>query len=168
MYQVQCATEQFGEAGKGWGWSFSEPLFLANETVVIKCTLWHGSKENTIEHYGQKKLADSKGKIDEDALKKAGTDGLTKCLSYLGFNADVFLGKFDDNKYVEELRAQEEKRNNAEQFVNGFLKDIDKALFDDIPSLEKANKDRLDKIKAGYPDLYKAIETAKAMKSSTI
>ncbi len=104
MYQVQCATEQFGEAGKGWGWSFSEPLFPPNGTVVIKCTLWHGDKSDTIEHFGQKRLEDSKGKVDEDAFKKAATDGLTKCLSYLGFNADVFLGKFDDNKYVTDLK----------------------------------------------------------------
>jgi hypothetical protein len=27
------------------------------------------------------------------------TDGLTKALSHLGFNADVFLGKHDGNKY---------------------------------------------------------------------
>lgn len=102
MYQIQMATEQFGEAGKGWGWSFSEPIFSSG-TVVIKCTLWHGDKGHTIEHFGQKNL-EFKGKPDEDAFKKAATDGLTKCLSYLGFNADVFLGKFDDNKYVEGLK----------------------------------------------------------------
>ena len=27
------------------------------------------------------------------------TDGLTKAPSHLGFNADVFLGKYDGNKY---------------------------------------------------------------------
>lgn len=101
MYQIQNATEQFGAAGEGWGWSFSDPVFPPNETVVVKCTLWHGKKENTVEQFGQKKL----GK-DEDALKKAGTDALTKCLSYLGFNADVFLGKFDDNKYVAEVKKE--------------------------------------------------------------
>lgn len=107
MYQIQTATEMFGAVGKGWGWSFSEPIFPPNDTVVIKCTLWHGTKENTVEHFGQKKLNSGKG-ADEDAFKKAGTDGLTKCLSYLGFNADVFLGKFDDNKYVEELKKKQE------------------------------------------------------------
>jgi hypothetical protein len=28
------------------------------------------------------------------------TDGLTKALSHLGFNADVFLGEYDGNKYA--------------------------------------------------------------------
>jgi len=41
-------------------------------------------------------------------MKKATTDGITKCLSMLGFNADVFLGKFDDNKYVQELKNKAE------------------------------------------------------------
>jgi len=42
--------------------------------------------------------------IDEEAAKKSVTDGLTKCLSYLGLGADVHLGRFDDAKYVAELR----------------------------------------------------------------
>ena len=40
-----------------------------------------------------------KAKTNDDAPKMALTDGLTKAISHLGFNADVFLGKFDDNKY---------------------------------------------------------------------
>jgi hypothetical protein len=42
---------------------------------------------------------------------------MTKGLSKIGFNADVFLGKFDDNKYVkslEETQAQEEKLSQKE------------------------------------------------------
>jgi hypothetical protein len=34
------------------------------------------------------------------------TDGLTKALSHLGFSADVFLGRFDDNKYVADLKKE--------------------------------------------------------------
>jgi hypothetical protein len=48
-------------------------------------------------------LRDAKyGKLDDDAPKKAMTDALTKGLSHLGFNADVFLNKhkWGDNKYV--------------------------------------------------------------------
>ena len=45
------------------------------------------------------------GRIDDDFAKKVATDALTKGLSKLGFNADVFLGLFDDNKYVNQLKA---------------------------------------------------------------
>ena len=48
----------------------------------------------------------NKGRLDSDAGKKATTDGITKLLSQLGFNADVFLGKFDDQKYVDDLREE--------------------------------------------------------------
>lgn len=40
-----------------------------------------------------------KFKIDDDYAKKVATDALTKGLSKLGFNADVFMGVFDGNKY---------------------------------------------------------------------
>jgi hypothetical protein len=103
MYQVQCATEQFGPAGIGWGWEF-ELIFPPNDSILAKVTVWHGKKDQTVSQVGQKKLGGER--IDEDAAKKAVTDGLTKCLSYLGFNADVFLGKFDDNKYVEAMKAE--------------------------------------------------------------
>jgi hypothetical protein len=104
MYQIQEATKQFGPAGQGWGWDF-DLQWPQNDTIIAVVTLWHGKKEQTVTQCGQKKLNTAKGP-DEDAAKKAVTDGLTKCLSYLGFNADVFLGKFDDNKYVEAMKVE--------------------------------------------------------------
>jgi hypothetical protein len=112
-YQVQTATEMFGPIGVGWGFDF-ELMFPPNDTVIAVVTLWHGNREQTIKQCGQKSLGS--GRVDEDATKKAVTDGLTKCLSYLGFNADVFLGKFDDNKYVEQVRTQ----FNKPQIVTDF------------------------------------------------
>ena len=44
--------------------------------------------------------------VDADFAKKIETDALTKALSKLGFNADVFMGRFDDHKYVEEINAE--------------------------------------------------------------
>jgi len=104
MYQIETATKQFGPAGVGWGWDF-ELIWPPNDSVIAKVTLWHGKKDQTVTQCGQKRL-NMGDKVDEDAVKKAVTDGLTKCLSYLGFNADVFLGKFDDNKYIEAMKAE--------------------------------------------------------------
>ena len=98
MYQVRRATEIFGPVGQGWGWDF-DLEYPGNGTVIAVVTLWHGDRTQTVKQVGQKSLGAQKP--DEDAVKKAVTDGLTKCLSYLGFNADVFLGLFDDNKYVQ-------------------------------------------------------------------
>ena len=41
-----------------------------------------------------------RGRIDDEAPKKAMTDALTKGLSHFGCDADIFLGQWDNNKYV--------------------------------------------------------------------
>lgn len=135
-YQIQEATRQFGPVGEGWGYDTGELVF-ADGLVIAPVTLWHGSRDNVFGPiYGSTTLRDRKGNIDKDAPKKATTDALTKGLSQLGFNADVFLGKFDDNKYVEEARkefeaADEEKRPKTK--LDG--------LYDTLPKLEKAARE---------------------------
>jgi hypothetical protein len=47
----------------------------------------------------------AKTKVDNDA-KKIETDTLTKAISKLGFNADIFMGKFDDLRYIEEMNEE--------------------------------------------------------------
>jgi hypothetical protein len=54
--------------------------------------------------------------MNNDISKKVSTDALTKGLSMLGFSADVFMGKFDDNKYVSEMKKEfTEKQEHVEQ-----------------------------------------------------
>lgn len=110
-YQIMNATKQFGPIGVGWGYTV-EKFERMDSMVIAHVTFWHGSRDNVFgpilgcsEMFGKKP--------DSDAPKKAMTDAITKALSQLGFNADVFLGKFDDNKYVAEVSAEfEEKRAN--------------------------------------------------------
>jgi hypothetical protein len=42
----------------------------------------------------------------EDAPKMAITDGLTKALSHIGCDADIFLGKMDGNKYDQDSESK--------------------------------------------------------------
>ena len=115
QYQLRTATETFGPFGTGWG--------VKNERIekwedsglaVYTATLWYVSREfkkgipivqdkpsefpihSSIKYH-------SNGRVDDDFMKKVATDALTKGLSKLGFNADVFMGMFDDNKYVNKL-----------------------------------------------------------------
>jgi hypothetical protein len=53
--------------------------------------------------------------VDDEWTKKTFTNALTKALSYVGFNADVFMGKFDDNRYVAERRIEENEKALAER-----------------------------------------------------
>lgn len=110
--QVMAATRQFGPIGEGWGYDADAPIFHEG-LVFVRVTLWHGDRANRFGPItGGAEWRDSKGRLDSDAPKKATTDALTKLLSQLGFNADVFLGLFDDNKYVE-LRMQEVEREES-------------------------------------------------------
>ncbi len=116
--QIMAATDKFGPMGTGWG-ATSEISYPPNETVIVKVTIWYERKDQIVEQYGGCDLYLRKdGKIkgpDTDALKKAFTDGLTKGLSWLGFNADIFLGMYDDNKYIQEVANEIKAKEEAER-----------------------------------------------------
>jgi hypothetical protein len=107
--QIEAATREFGPAGQGWGWSVKQVEHLPTNEVAVLVNVWIKDKlsndNGSIEQWGQASLyIDKNEKMkDKDLMKKATTDGLTKCLSCMGFNADIFLGKFDDNKYIQEM-----------------------------------------------------------------
>jgi hypothetical protein len=108
-YQIRRATEYFGPIGQGWKYD----CVYSTETVGGVCFQFadltiHWKKDHDWHTYGPVRgcnmLVTPKGAVDEDAPKKAMTDALTKALSHLGFSADVFTGKFDDNKYLKQLQ----------------------------------------------------------------
>tara|TARA_R100000808_G_C2137645_1_gene145737 strand:+ start:637 stop:1347 length:711 start_codon:yes stop_codon:yes gene_type:complete len=108
-YQIREATAKWGLLGSGWGVdavTVSDPNIIDPSLVGMSVTIWYKDEDGN-KCYGVPILATSQKhfgkKADDDAFKKATTDGITKGLSYFGFNADVFLGKFDDNKYVKEV-----------------------------------------------------------------
>ena len=109
QYQVMSATQEFGPVGEGWGWS-SETRFinLSNGDTAVICdvTVWHGTPDCKFGPFpGCRKFFDAaKQRMNEDAPKMAVTDGLTKALSHIGFNADVFLGEMDGNKYAADAK----------------------------------------------------------------
>lgn len=105
QYQVRMMTEEFGAVGEGWGWhNTTEVVHVSNgdSAVLAHVSVWHGTPANTFGPFtGCRKFFDAaKGRMAEDAPKMAVTDGLTKALSHLGCNADVFLGEMDGNKYA--------------------------------------------------------------------
>jgi hypothetical protein len=107
QYQIMEATRQFGPLGEGWGYDVGD-YQVVGPLIIVPVTLWHGSRDT---YFGPiLGCAEIGGqRPDRDAPKKAVTDAITKGLSQLGFNADVFLGRFDDNKYVAELTKEFEE-----------------------------------------------------------
>ena len=107
MYQIREATRAFGPIGQGWGWhSQTEIITMANGDVAFLAhiTVWHGNANNSFGPFTGCRTFYKKDRIAEDAPKMAVTDGLTKALSHLGFNADVFLGEHD-NKYAADSKG---------------------------------------------------------------
>ena len=110
QYQVRMMTEQFGPIGLGWGWdSTTETVNLSNgdTAVFAHVTVWHTDNQHAFGPFtGCRKFFDAaKGRMNEDAPKMAITDGLTKALSHIGCNADVFLGEMDGNKYAADSKS---------------------------------------------------------------
>jgi hypothetical protein len=112
QWQVLQATQAFGgPMGVGWGFDWTREEGPA-DLFIIRGRLWFTDPETgeqgAVEQYGASSFGQ---RVDADAPKKAVTDAFTKCLSLLGFSADVFLGRFDDSKYVAE---QNEKHGNGQ------------------------------------------------------
>ncbi len=109
MYQIQQATEQFGPYGSSWGLKNIERDFqlIDKLNLVIFSGVFYfpgGEFEISTSH---SIFMDKAGTmVDKDFCKKMETDLLTKALSKVGFNADVFMGRFDDVRYVSEMREE--------------------------------------------------------------
>jgi hypothetical protein len=108
QYQIKQATEQFGSYGEKWGFRTMEfDYTLANiGMLTFTAVFYYPNGEFPIVNSVQLFKDGAQTKIDDDFAKKVETDTLTKALSKLGFNADIFLGKFDDIKYVTEMKKE--------------------------------------------------------------
>lgn len=132
QHMVKRATEIFGPAGLGWGWTVLEERFdqggqirndkgelLGHEVGhTVRIRLWYerDGKRGEVEQYGCTPFAyRSKWGVstDTEAPKKSLTDAIKKGLAMLGFSADIFLGLFDDRDYVAE-REEESRLEQAE------------------------------------------------------
>lgn len=135
---VKRLTEVFGPVGHGFGWEVifeqyveGQPhrIMVSADTAQIVRELMHelrilfwtrdpetGERGNW-ESYGSTKALylSKQGQWihDEDAAKKSLTDAVTKAASQTGSAADIFLGRWDDNKYVAEV-AKEFSGSSAE------------------------------------------------------
>jgi len=100
--QVKRATELWGSYGANWGLKdvkFNE--FREGDKIVGLMAYGTFIYPNCLT--GFPIAADMPYKANDDCVKKLQTECISKALSRLGFNSDVFEGKFDDNKYVSEM-----------------------------------------------------------------
>jgi len=136
------ATKLWGPWGTGWGWDTyrDEPI---DGVWVVTVALWYIGPDGQRKSGGQvTSAAQWTGKrTDLDAPKKARTDAVTKSLSFLGFNADVFLGRFDDHRYVEQRRREVEEdgrsRCENERSERSRYQDDARTMEEDVERMER-------------------------------
>ncbi len=128
-YQILKATEVFGPVGFGFGWNIDKEDYVpgadGDVNHVIRLDFWYRVTKQfvemvpeaegflgqtfTVTHFGQTIFV-GKNKngtfTDEEAPKKSLTDAISKCLSCLGFSADIHMGLYDSNKYVNDRRKE--------------------------------------------------------------
>ena len=108
QYQILKATEQWGAYAVAWGFKNIEldfSLVEAHKIVVFKGDFFCPNGQCQIINSAKLFMDRAEKMLDADFAKKIETDALTKVLSKMGFNADVFMGRFDDHKYVEQMTA---------------------------------------------------------------
>ena len=114
MYQIQCMTETFGPVGLGW--KYNVKYTYQDSLVFAEVSIHYCVHDNWFE-YGPvcsvQNLFKKNGNLDDEAPKKAMTDAMTKAFSHLGMSADVFLGMFENNKYVEDLKKEFSQKQNS-------------------------------------------------------
>lgn len=119
-YLANRATEVFGPMGIGWGMNILDERYVEGAPIIIdkavvgrevvhiiRASLWYvwDGKKGEVPQYGQTVFVGKNRNgvfTDEEAPKKSLTDAMSKCLSLLGFSADIHTGQWDDNKYVNE------------------------------------------------------------------
>jgi hypothetical protein len=125
IYTEQKMTEMFGPCGIGWG--VSEPTFQlvpgSDGQTAVYCwlTLWFvhdGARSQPIPGVGGDFVIvkQSSGlRTDDEAFKKAFTDAIGNAMKHIGMSADVHMGRFDDSKYVQDLKQEDDAARKSGQ-----------------------------------------------------
>lgn len=142
-YQMKQATDVWGSYGSTWGVKDCNYEYLRDSDgkileLILEAVFYYpgGSFELS---------TDSRYSPGQDCRKKVLTDLTTKALSKLGFSADVFLGLYDDNKYINQVQAMFQKPENPASVKGAGVT---------RPKMsDKAFKSLLERIKSGEAGL---------------
>jgi len=134
-YQIQMMTNAFGPVGKGW--SYQVEYKYLDKLVFAEVSIQY-FLDNKWYAFGPvssvQSLAKKNGGLDDEAPKKAMTDAMTKAFSHLGMSADVFLGMFENNKYVEDLKKEFSQKQNSVAYTTT---DTEPAYMDDTVDVDE-------------------------------
>lgn len=178
MYLIRKATEKWGPIGGKWGISIvsqevvnGAPLLkdgevVGNESIhVLVAELYYpteSGEQGRLPCIGQTQFvgvrSDGQFYTDEEAPKKSLTDALGNGLSKLGFSADVYMGRYDDNKYVNQIKDEFKTASLRDQSLDilrkmapqglDALREAWKAMSEQARRSIEADVDQMDEFKA--------------------
>lgn len=154
--QIKEATRQWGKYGSSWGLKDIQIDYVNNlcndQLLAVSRAVFYypdGSFEIGSSIMVQSWITSKAyNKVDDDFLKKLETDMTTKALSKLGFNADVFMGMYDDNKYIQKI---------TNEFKEKPLLDPKSDAFNSAKEAISSGSYTLDQVKSKY-NLSKEVE----------
>jgi len=119
-FRKKNATAMWGSYGDKWGLSALKwsTTIVDDKTILNLDALFFYPMPNKENHYtvSFEVSSDMPLTVGGECRKKLRTDVLTKALADLGFNADVYLGHYDDELDYKARRKQDSERNTAEEF----------------------------------------------------
>lgn len=110
--QIKRATELWGPQGVRWGLRdlvYQDCASGGAPVVLMMFAKFYYPDFINAEEYSEGVIeiaTDIAFRPGDEMCMKLRTKAITKALSQLGFNSDVFEGQFDDNEYVAAMRAK--------------------------------------------------------------
>lgn len=129
MYLTKKATEHLGPMGKGWGVeSICHYTQQIGDTMLFseQVRLWYimDGERCEVSQWASVKLsyvsAKQKHIVDDEAHKKCRTAATSKCLSLLGFSADIWLQYYNSPQYVTQMKKEHERKDVAAENMKLF------------------------------------------------
>lgn len=117
MWMYEKATEEWGEYGVDWKVDILNEQVIPFETdgrwlhYIIVSVRGATGVGCTMLRYEDK----HGWKVDEEAPKKSFTDAVTNALSRKGFGADIYMGRHDGNKYIDEPPPAAKRNDNPKE-----------------------------------------------------
>ncbi len=143
QFQILNVTKEFGVYGVTWGlkdMSYDYTLVDSHGLIIYDATFFYPNGEFQINNSISLYVDNARTKVDDNFAKKLETDTLTKAISKLGFNADIFMGKFDDQRYLEDVKKKyAPKMTMNDNMFSKYLNALEEGN-SKLP-IEKAKKD---------------------------
>lgn len=159
---VEQATAIWGPIGLHWGYQIveerddqCEPILLDGQVIghnithTIRLKVWYeqDGKRAEVENYGHTPRIYWSRKngyfiSDEEAPKKSVSDALKKCLSFLGFSADIYGGEWDNPEYQRErqMEAQVEQAEDKDNERDHQVAELVEYVKRHLATIEKAQQ----------------------------